>query len=53
VLPNELDTLPDTLNKPQGREARAWICQGRRCLAPIGSPPELTQSLQTLLQKDQ
>jgi uncharacterized protein YyaL (SSP411 family) len=45
--------LPDTLNKPQGPETRAWICQGRRCLAPISSPPELTQSLQTLLRKDQ
>jgi uncharacterized protein YyaL (SSP411 family) len=53
VLPNGLDTLPDTLNKPEGPETRAWICQGRRCLASIGSPLELTQSLQTLFQKDQ
>ncbi len=50
ILPNGLDALPDTLNKPEGREARAWVCQGRRCLAPIASPLELTQSLQTLSQ---
>ncbi|MGA7948885.1 MAG: thioredoxin domain-containing protein [Thiobacillaceae bacterium] len=50
ILLNGLDALPDTLNKPEGREARAWVCQGRRCLAPIASPLELTQSLQTLSQ---
>ncbi|HYP68476.1 MAG TPA: thioredoxin domain-containing protein, partial [Thiobacillaceae bacterium] len=48
TLPNGLGALPDTLNKPEGQEARAWICQGQRCLAPIASPLELTQSLQTL-----
>jgi uncharacterized protein YyaL (SSP411 family) len=53
VLPNGLDALPDTLNKPEDKQARAWICQGQRCLAPIGSPLELTQSLQTLLRQDQ
>jgi uncharacterized protein YyaL (SSP411 family) len=53
VLPNGLDALPDPLNKPQSEEARAWICQGRRCLAPIGSSLELTHSLQSLLQEDQ
>ncbi len=50
VLPNGLDGLPDTLNKPAAEKAQAWICQGQRCLAPVGSPLELTQSLQTLLQ---
>ena len=50
VLPNGLDGLPDTLNKPEAEKTRAWICLGQRCLAPVTSLLELTQALQILLQ---
>jgi uncharacterized protein YyaL (SSP411 family) len=28
--------LPPVLDKPAGREASAWVCEGTVCLAPIG-----------------
>jgi uncharacterized protein YyaL (SSP411 family) len=47
VLPNGIGSLPASLDKPEGTKPQAWICVGQRCLAPVASPAELTQGLQT------
>ncbi|MGA7178850.1 MAG: thioredoxin domain-containing protein [Thiobacillaceae bacterium] len=48
VLPNGLGPMPAGLNKPEGPKPLAWVCAGLRCLAPVASIADLTQSLQTL-----
>lgn len=48
VLPNGLAGLPAGLNKPEHARPQAWVCQGQRCLPPIGSPAELAHALQQI-----
>ncbi len=45
ALPGSIDTLPEALAKPVGEQARAWVCQGPRCLAPIDALDALRTQL--------
>ena len=45
ALPNSLNGLPTSLDKPQSDQVNAWVCSGVTCLAPAASWPELKQIL--------
>ncbi len=52
VLPlgNDLEALPDALNKPTSDDVNAWICSGVSCQAPIADLAALSAELNGVLQ---
>jgi uncharacterized protein YyaL (SSP411 family) len=44
-IPAGTTGLPALLAKPSGQAVNAWVCEGVTCLAPIGEPDRLRESL--------
>ena len=44
-LPDDGEPLPAAVAKPVGAVAQAWVCEGPRCLPPVGALESLLASI--------